>query len=160
MVIIILPPYSIMLYEVTVTLRPMMYRLTAVEQFYQTMGFLTSIHDGYDKVSCIAELTQEHNIHYHILIDLGDSRRDKDKYLNRYRAYHKYFGRKSCAQVRYEDSYKKYMVKDIEETKKIIKDPIVRDYFGLYGIRFGLNEEDIVELINGYSGEAPTPEGV
>lgn len=128
-----------MLYEFTVTLKPTMYVHTPRKQWDMTQGILFDIFQGY-KVSCVAELTGEHNVHYHAIIDL-DGILDKDKLLNKFRKYSKIFGRKTCTQVMFEDSYKKYMRKDIEQTFKVLGViPIVRDHFGILG-----HQDDIVK---------------
>lgn len=128
-----------MKYELTLTLRPQWYMLTAAEQHKKAKEILLDIFypNGFMKysVSCIAELTNEHNVHYHCLIELKDLE-DKDKLLNKFRRNSKFFGRKSCSQVQYEDSYKSYMIKSIEDTRKIIGDPIVCDSYGVASIRF------------------------
>lgn len=122
-----------MLYEITVTLRPCLYRFTAAEQFDKTEDKLRLILCLY-KSSCIAELTKEHNIHYHGIIDLKDVS-EKDRLCNRFRKYNKEFGRKSIDQIRYENSYRKYIVKEFSTTQKIIgKLPIITNDLKLLGV--------------------------
>lgn len=118
-----------MKHEVTVTLRPMIYSKTAQDQFNMTALYIKSIFLG-RKSSIIAELTQEHNIHYHCLVEI-DGMEDKDKFLNRFRQYNKIFGRKSCRAVQFEESYEEYMIKDYHKTAKVISDPFVQDDFNL-----------------------------
>lgn len=128
-----------MKYELTLTLHPSNYQVSAADQHKHCKDILIDIFypNGFPaySVSCIAELTGEHNVHYHCMIDLKDIEA-KDKLLNKFRRYRKIFGRKSCNQVKYEDTYKSYMIKDIEVTRKIIGDPIVCDFYGLYQMRF------------------------
>lgn len=119
-----------MKYELTLTLKPCMYSLSALEQFRITKDLLLGVLQPYDEVSAIGELTSEHNVHYHCLIELPTIL-DKDKLLNRFRSLTKIFGRKTCNQVMFDDSYRIYMKKDIEETKKIIGDPVIRDFYGV-----------------------------
>ena len=61
-----------MKYELTVTLKPMMYRLTAREQFEYTKPIMINILNSMfgDNYTCVAELTGENNVHYHCLIEL------------------------------------------------------------------------------------------
>lgn len=120
-----------MLYEITVTLKPTMYGLTPTEQYKLTKAYMREVLEGYQS-SCVAELTQEQNVHYHCMVKLDDVKH-KTKLLNRFRKYHqKVFGRKSCTQVCYENSYKKYMAKDLKATQEVLGlDPVVTDAFGV-----------------------------
>lgn len=121
-----------MLYEVTVTLRPCLYKFTATEQFDKTQDKIRLILCMHNS-TCVAELTKEHNIHYHGIVDLKDIS-DKDYLCNRFRKYNKEFGRKSIEQVKYEDSYRKYIVKELSATQKIIgKYPVITNQLGLLG---------------------------
>jgi hypothetical protein len=81
----------------------------------------------------VAELTGEHNVHFHGIIDLKDIEA-KDKLLNKFRRHTKIFGRKTCNQVQFEDSYKKYMRKSFSETSLIIKHPILLDILGIFSM--------------------------
>lgn len=110
----------------------MMYQFKASEQFKMTCDAICSVLIGY-QASAIAELTGEHNVHYHCMVEIKDIL-DKDKFLNRFRKYTKLLGRKTCTQVVYEDSYRKYMKKDLEETRLILHDPILRDSFGIFAM--------------------------
>lgn len=128
-----------MKYELTLTLKPTMYSYKPQDQFNLTRDILFGIfypnnieHYG---VTCIAELTSEHNVHYHCLLELK-SLKQKDKLLNAFRKHNKIFGRKTCEQVKYEESYKEYIIKDLKKTREIITDPIVCDYYGLASMKF------------------------
>lgn len=123
-----------MKYEVTVTLKPLMYQWTAKEQYRMTKEKIYEIFQDKIPSTVVAELTKDHNIHYHCMVNL-DTIEEKDKFLNKFRRY-KEFGKKSCSQVKFEDSYKEYMKKDIETTKRIIGDPIVTDGFGITKMLF------------------------
>jgi len=119
-----------MKYEFTLTLRPMLYDKKPDEQFkyvHDNLWFLLAPY----KASCVAELTQELNVHFHGIIELRDIL-EKNEFLNRFRHFNKMFGRKTCSQLMYEDTYRKYMKKSIEETKKILLDPIIRDDFAVF----------------------------
>lgn len=123
-----------MLYELTVTLRPQLYRHTAKEQFNATRHAIEDILRSSTRsqlrpkgfFTAIAELTGENNVHYHCLVDLEDLEA-KDNLLNRFRGWMKIFGRKTCSQVLYEDSYKNYMQKDLQSSWKVIGCPVIRD---------------------------------
>lgn len=120
-----------MKYELTITLKPQLYQFPPQKQFDLSSQILWHVLLEFVEVSAVAELTSTHNIHYHCVISLEDLRH-KDRLLNRFRPYCKVFGRSSCSQIMYEDSYINYMRKDLEKTKQIIKDPIVRDSFGIF----------------------------
>lgn len=118
-----------MKYELTITLKPLMYRMSAKEQFNLTSTVLLEIMKPY-KCSIVAELTQEHNVHYHCLVELADIK-EKEKLMNRFRPHNKMFGKKTCTQVQFEESYRKYMVKTVEEIRPILGDVVLRDYFSV-----------------------------
>lgn len=119
-----------MKHELTVTLRPLLYSKTPQQQFEITKPFMEQALLGF-KHTTIAELTGEHNIHYHSVIEVGDLL-DKDKLLNRFRPFNKYLGRKTCTAVQYEQSYENYIRKDYLKTAKIIPDPVIRDDYRLF----------------------------
>lgn len=120
-----------MKYEVTLTLKPQWYQFPPQEQFRKALPYLEDILKPYE-VSMVAELTGEHNVHFHGILELKDLM-EKNTFLNKFRGSRsKLFGRKTCSQVKFEDSYKKYMKKNLEETKQIIRDPIVKDFFGVF----------------------------
>lgn len=123
-----------MKYEVTLTLRPYMYSMTAAEQYRTVKPRLFEILKPYKECTCIAELTNEHNVHFHMMIEL-DSHKHKDKFLNEFRNV-KMFGRKSCTQVQFEESYRKYITKEIDKTNLLIGCPVVRDFYGCAGVLF------------------------
>lgn len=118
-----------MKHEVTVTLRPMLYTKTAKQQFDITSLMMKHILNGY-KATCVAELTQEHNVHYHCLVDI-EGTLNRNTFLDRFRQYNKYFGRKTCKCVMFEESYEKYLTKSYHETTKILSDPFVKDDYKL-----------------------------
>jgi len=118
-----------MLYEFTITLKPALYRLSAVEQYRLTGQLIRDCFRGF-KVSCVAELTTTHNVHYHCMVEL-ESHRIKDGFLNRFRKHHKYLGRSTCTQLQYYFSYVDYINKSIIDTRGLIGDPIVVDDFSI-----------------------------
>lgn len=119
-----------MKHEFTLTLRPLLYSKTPQQQFDITSSLIKQVLSRY-KYTLIAELTQEHNVHYHGLVDI-EGIVAKDAFLNCFRSLNKYLGRKSCTGVQYESSYEKYMVKDIDKTFKVITDPVVKDDYKIY----------------------------
>lgn len=120
-----------MLYEFTITLRPRLYSMTPQEQYDYCYPILRTILGDY-KCSCIAELSQENNVHFHAKIDLKDFRA-RDILLNKFRKHHTIFGKKTCTQLINEPQYDEYMRKDMKKTGEIIKDYQVMDYFEIYG---------------------------
>lgn len=132
-----------MKYELTLTLRPQLYRMSAKEQFEYTRTLFEDIFRDFPNPkrrimrTIVAELTGEHNIHYHCVVELADLT-EKDTLMNRFRKHNKVFGRKTCNQVMYENSYSKYILKHVIDgsTRTVIKDycPIVIDDFGILGL--------------------------
>lgn len=121
-----------MKYEFTLTLRPSLYNLTPKEQFNKLYDTLRDILKHWT-CSCIAELTKENNVHYHGMIELTDFK-DRDSFLNRFRKYNKWFGRKSCTQLKNEPEWILYIRKDMKETEEILgKSPQVDDDFEIFG---------------------------
>jgi len=119
-----------MLYELTLTLRPCLYKKTPDLQFHVTVCLLYELLEEY-QYSMIAELTQEHNVHYHGIIELKDSKA-KNLLLNKFRPYNMVFGKKSCRPIDFEETWKKYLLKDYEKTKLILKFPIITDRLGVF----------------------------
>lgn len=111
-----------------------MYVLRPQEQFDKANALLFDILAPFE-CSMVAELTGELNVHFHGLIELKNIEH-KSKLLNKFRGFGmKMWGRKTCDQVVFLDSYKKYMRKSLDETRKLIKDPIVRDTFGVFSMQ-------------------------
>jgi len=118
-----------MKYAITLTLRPMMYRYTATEQFIKTGHQLREFLKSYN-ASVVAELTGENNVHYHGIIELSDLIH-RDKFLNGFRG-SLIWGRKDCTQLMDEQKWITYLQKDIKHTKEITKlYPILCDDFQL-----------------------------
>jgi len=114
-----------MKHELTVTLRPVLYDKTPQQQFDITSQYMKTALFPY-KATCVAELTHEHNVHYHCLVEV-EGILDKNKLLNRFRQFNKHLGRKTCSAVQYEESYEKYLIKSYQDTAKILPDPFVKD---------------------------------
>lgn len=119
-----------MKYELTLTLKGSIKSKTPPEQFNKTQPILLDILKGF-QASMIAELHQDNDVHYHGLVELSDHK-ERNVLLNRIRKYHD-FGRKTCSQVRWENSYEKYMKKDYDVTRDILERcPIVIDKFNIF----------------------------
>lgn len=128
-----------MLYEVTLTLRPRLYKLSPEEQHLLVSGILDQLLVPYE-CSMICELTKENNVHYHGLVELRDLVH-RNRFLNHFRKFNTIFGKKTCEQVMYYQSYVDYMKKDIKNTEQIIHYPIVKDHYGIFSVRFVPLEE-------------------
>lgn len=114
-----------MKHELTITLKPQLYMKTAREQFKMTKDFVLDILKPY-KHTTVCELTKTNNVHYHSLIDI-DGIIQRDILLNRIRPY-KYLGKPHLEAVQYEESYERYLVKDIIDTTKILNEhPLLKD---------------------------------
>lgn len=119
-----------MKHELTVTLRPMMYSMTAKQQFDITKRFILDILKPY-KHTTVAELTGEHNVHYHSIVEI-EGIKMKDELLNRFRGYNKHLGRKTCTGLQFEKSYEKYLFKDYKDTFAVLgADPVLKDDYNL-----------------------------
>lgn len=121
-----------MRHELTISLKPILYKMTIKEQFDFCRPFIVNILRG-EKHTTIAELTKVHNLHFHSVVELNEigTMEHKDKIINRLRGYNKYFGKHTFDPVRYEVSYDNYMMEDYHITSRLINDPIVKDDFGL-----------------------------
>lgn len=114
-----------MQYEFTLTLKPVMYKFTAQQQFDKTKNILIKILSKYT-CSAVAELTQENNVHYHVLIELKNHE-IRDQLLNSFRGF-LIWGRKSCSQLMNYPKYVTYMLKSISTVWPIIKGyPLIID---------------------------------
>lgn len=118
-----------MKFELTVTLRPNLYRLTATEQYDRTYQHIRDVVRPYAS-TIVAELTSEHNIHYHCIIDMPDDplfERQK-VVLDKFRKLTPIFGKKSFRPVQYEESYEMYIMKDLKKTLCVTsRDPVILD---------------------------------
>lgn len=129
-------------YELTLTLRPSLYRFTAQEQYDKCYESLRTIFKYY-KVFCIAELTQENNVHYHCIIELK-SFKERALLLDKFRKHNHKFGRKTCTQLIDYPKYVEYLFKDIEKTSQLINDYVLQDDFELVRARY-------IQRINGFT---------
>lgn len=120
-----------MLYECCVTLRPNMYRLNPSEQKRVVAPLLHKIFENF-KVSAVLELTKEMNIHCHLLIELPNIH-SKNKFMNRFRSHTAVLGRHPCNQLVDYPKYCVYLKKSLAETREVIGDPVLVDYFCILG---------------------------
>lgn len=125
-------------YEVTLTLRPSFFRQRHPRDQHQiAKEYLSQVmlRDSVrrEKISLIAELTGEVNVHYHGIIFLKDHCH-RAQFLNRFRRkdIDRVFGRKTCSQLRNYPVWCEYMNKSTRDTRDIIGDPIVFDDFNVY----------------------------
>lgn len=120
-----------MLYEITLTLRPQMYRFSTLDQFTTLTPILRDVfnRDSFKtpyRTSLIAELTQEDNVHYHGIVELKDFK-DRHQLVERIRKHNKILGKKTITQLINYGIWVDYLNKNISVTKQLIKDPIVFD---------------------------------
>jgi len=105
--------------------------LQAQDQKHIFVAILLKLFKNY-KSSAVLELTKECNLHCHGLIEFCDHKH-LNKFMNRCRLYNKDIGRHPANQVIDYDRYTAYMRKSLEQTRLIIGDPIVSDYFCVLG---------------------------
>jgi len=135
----ILEKYSSSPIHITVTLSPKMYKYTASEQLDMTRSLIKEALSNRNAISTIvAELTSQHNIHYHCYVktykDYSDIyvkyTHDKlRKIIN--------FGKRQITQVQFENSYIDYLQKDISKTYKTTHCwPVIQDECNLIPTQF------------------------
>lgn len=119
-----------MLYEFTITLLPLTYSKSAKEQKALIHNKLIEILAIY-KVSAVYELTSVNNVHVHMMIEFVDHKH-RNKFIDSLRPLKKgIVGRCSCSQLIHQGKWEKYMAKDLESTREIIGDPIIKDSFNI-----------------------------
>lgn len=114
----VLEKYSSSPLHITVTLHPKLYKYTAVEQFDMTRSMIRdALLDQYAIISIVAELTSQHNIHYHCYVKTYKDYTQKyvKKTHDKLRKILQ-FGKRQITQVQYENSYIDYLQKDIKHT--------------------------------------------
>lgn len=141
-----------MRYEVTVTLKPTCYRLSASEQFRITSDQILQAFRGY-KVSIVAELTAANNVHYHGMVEITNFIH-RDALFNRLRQFHKTLGKSTCTQLVNEPVWIEYLRKSVSVTDKIINRwPWVKDDFQISGdIKFRCTDSGNI-YIEGYDDD-------
>lgn len=118
-------------YEYTQTFKPQLFCYPPEEQYLRTYPLMQDILRDV-KSTIICEFTNEENIHFHCMVEVKTPQ-IKTMILNRIRK-HKICGRKTFVQVQYEQSYRDYLIKDLDKTQKLLpyyRNPIIRDGFGV-----------------------------
>lgn len=109
--------------HLTVTLRPVMYRLSSTEQLSRSIGPLLDLLRDLNciKKTIVFELTKSHNVHYHIIcnFDIHGVRNIYNKIYNKFRC-SKIFGYVLTDQIKDYNSFVSYILKDVEETYNIL----------------------------------------
>jgi len=126
---------SIFWVEVTLTLKPNLYKYDVNKQLELTKPLVKAIFKPY-RYSCVCELTKlDFNIHYHCLVETK-TKQPLFEITNRIRKYN-LFGRRTVQQVQYLESYKKYLNKDLQTTIQYINgSAIIHDDLNILGIKF------------------------
>lgn len=119
-------------YAFTVTLKPNLYRFTPTEQYdmtyYRIHTILWSVANEY---TCVAELTQNGNIHYHGIIDfiIIPNKSNMIRFKNSFRK-ETLFGFNNIKQIDNDLKWIEYISKDLKTTKEEIdRPPIIKDEF-------------------------------
>lgn len=117
-----------MKYEFTITLLPCTYIKSAQEQkalLHIKLCELLAIY----QVSAVYELTSMNNVHVHMMIEFKDFKH-KSKFIDSLRPLKKgIVGQCHCSQVMNEGKWSVYMAKDLQTTRELIGDPIIKDDF-------------------------------
>jgi len=122
-------------YAITVTLKPVMYRHAAEIQFSQTYEVLLKhLRTFTPRITLLAELTKDFNVHYHGLIQF--SKDDVLRYHNLAKRFKdsfrksKVFGHIVIVMAHDLPGWKEYCTKDLEETYRLLgTGPVFIDYF-------------------------------
>lgn len=128
-------------YAVTITLHPSMYRLDPETQLRKTSLVLKRLF--YDcKLTLIAELTEQCNIHYHGILSYPIGTDVNYRFHNQLRKI-KDCGRSECKQVMNYDLWVKYLNKDIiNNIRRNIFYPIILDEYDIINV-VALDVEDV-----------------
>lgn len=119
-----------MKYEITVTLKPSLYRLSHRDQHSKCFVPILSVVKGY-RTSLMMDLTGELNVHYHGVIELPHIQ-DKQIVIDRFRKFSNLFGRKKIEQINYEASWISYLTKKGWLKELVPYDIVVRDDFRIF----------------------------
>lgn len=121
-------------YFFTVTLRPIMYKHTADEQFDKAHGeLMIMLRLLSEKFTLVTELTKSLNVHWHGIIQLGDK---KSPFVNMFRGDNK-FGFVQLAPITHsKEKVYEYLRKDLANTvKDLNRRPILSDDYGVFQIK-------------------------
>lgn len=119
-------------FAVTVTLNPKIYRFDATHQFDVTFHKLDQLLDATKIKVCIAELTKNANIHYHLIYEDVISEMKLNKLLkDKVRDKKCDYGFCHVKQIDDEPGWIAYLLKNIRETTELINRPcIIYDTIG------------------------------
>lgn len=156
-----------MLYEVTLTLRPYWNTKSTVFLMATIRSGLATLAREY-RMSAIMELHESGVPHVHALVKL-ENMKIKLTFCERIRTLkagaQALFGRFSCSQVMYEQSYRQYMIKDLRQTFYLTgSEPVITDFHNLVpSDEFQGQAKDLPEtegtLMGAPSAQAPYGEG-
>lgn len=135
-------------YFLTLTLIPKLYALPCWEQYDVSAAYvverLKATFTGL-KITLIAELTHDFNVHYHgiMSIDMPHTRKDiKHLFRNIWR-HSKIIGFTKCEQVNDFNHVKDYVLKAHDHTiKNLDREPIVIDLYGIHNV-CGIVQEQV-----------------
>jgi len=123
-------------YSFTVTLKPNLFKLIAEEQYDKTyLPLYKHLAAMSHKFTLIAELTKNANVHYHGMIQFPMNKKVifRKKFIDSFRK-SKEFGFVNITQITDEEGWRKYIIKDINETREAIgRPPIIEDFFYVFG---------------------------
>lgn len=139
-------------WEVTLTLKPVLYNKDYVEQFAMTNYQVLDMFRHYEW-SGVCELTRDLNIHYHLLVKALNSDQTHIDLVRCIKSRYKVFGRYEVKLVTNYDNYTTYIKKDIKimqesyRINSIIKDDLdIFDSFSIYYKDVAIGSEDRVPL--------------
>lgn len=119
-------------YHITLTLKPSMYRMDAEEQFRKTKDIVRNLMRGFT-YTCVTELTNQYNIHYHMICKapLAIAKCIPKLFADRKRKI-KELGFHKMDSVDNYDVYTAYMLKDVKKTQEILGHyPVINDDYML-----------------------------
>lgn len=118
-----------MKYAITLTLNPKLYKMIPDDQYIKMSQIIDELRDY--KISIVAELTQQQNVHAHGTIEI-EGNKDLKKFWNTVRVLQKEdLGKMICLkQITDEPKWLEYLKKDTTFTKEICNaDPWYKDDF-------------------------------
>lgn len=136
-------------FAITITLLPKMYKKPLEEQYDESISEIEKLSlDESFTISLIAEITKQHNVHYHGKIQTNTKGRDRSFLSHIYNIFRNRTttGFISVKEINDDIAWESYCVKNIEETHKHMDRPVVATdglrYFVKYDVR---NIEKFVE---------------
>lgn len=135
-----------MKYAITLTLNPKLYRMIPDDQFIKMSQIIDELRDY--KISIVAELTQQQNVHAHGTIDI-EGNKDLKNFWNIIRGLQKGdLGKMICLkQITNEPQWIEYLKKDLKLTKEICNaDPWYKDDFSYRNTIFKLSSDGTIYI--------------